>query len=174
MWSTPARALGRCAITTTMPPRVAHSLDRPGQRLLALVVEIGVRLVEHDEERIAVERAGQADALALAAGQAGTALADLRLVAVRQAQDHLVDVGSLGGRDHRLRPSGRHGSGRCSAPPFRRTARRPAADSRCAARDPPAAIARAPRRRGGPCRARSATRRRACGRATTCRRRSGR
>src|SRR5215208_6848028 len=39
--------------------------DRGGQRLLALGIEVRVRLVEHDQERIAVERAGKCDALAL-------------------------------------------------------------------------------------------------------------
>ena len=37
------------------------------QRRFAFGVEIGVRLVEHDQERIAVERPRQRDALALAA-----------------------------------------------------------------------------------------------------------
>ena len=45
---------------------LAHAADRPRQRLVALGVEIGVRLVEHDQERIAIERARQRDALRLA------------------------------------------------------------------------------------------------------------
>ena len=39
----------------------------PGQRLFALGVEVGVRLVEHDQERLAVERAGQRHPLPLPA-----------------------------------------------------------------------------------------------------------
>ena len=45
------------------------------QRILqggfALAVEIGVGLVEHDQERIAVERARERDALALSGGERG-------------------------------------------------------------------------------------------------------
>ena len=40
--------------------------ERPGQRLVALGIEIGIRLVEHDQERIAVQRPGQCHALRLA------------------------------------------------------------------------------------------------------------
>ena len=43
--------------------------DRVHQRLAALAVEVRVRLVEHHERRVAVERAGERDALALAAGE---------------------------------------------------------------------------------------------------------
>ena len=51
---------GRWAMTTTMPPRARTPWIARGQRLLALVVEVGVRLVEHDQERVAVERPGEA------------------------------------------------------------------------------------------------------------------
>ena len=44
-------------------------LERVQERLLAGQIEAGIGLVEDDEARVAVERAGQADALALAAGQ---------------------------------------------------------------------------------------------------------
>jgi len=52
-----------------------HDHDAPRSRaprtarvsgLVALAVEVGVRLVEHDQERIAVERARQRHALGLA------------------------------------------------------------------------------------------------------------
>ena len=56
----------------------AHRQDRLGQRRVALGVEVGVGLVEDDEERVAIERAGERDALALAGGERGAALADLR------------------------------------------------------------------------------------------------
>ncbi len=77
--------------------------DRLGQGLLPLGVEVRVRLVEHDQEGIAVERARKRNALALAGGERLARLADLRLVAVRQAQDEIVDVGGLGGGQDRLR-----------------------------------------------------------------------
>ena len=59
--------------------------ERVEQRDVAFVVEIRVRLVEHDEARIAVQRARERDALALAAGEHGAAIADLRVVAVRKS-----------------------------------------------------------------------------------------
>ena len=71
-----------------------------------------------------------------------------------------MDVGGLRRRDHRLGFAPAR-TARCSRPPCRRTARRPAADSRCAARARPAPIGRGPRRRGGPCRAPAPRRRRA-------------
>ena len=46
-----------------MPPRARTPRIARGQRLFAFGIEIGVRLVEHDQERIAVERARQRDAL---------------------------------------------------------------------------------------------------------------
>ena len=100
--STAASALGRWAMTITMPPRAAHAGDRLGQRVFALGVEVGVGLVEHDQERIAVERPGERHALALAGRQRRAALADLGLVAVRQLQDHVVHAGGAGGGDDLL------------------------------------------------------------------------
>ena len=70
------------------------AFDRLGEGGLALAVEIGVRLVHHHQERIAVERAGQADALALAGRERGALRAQLRLVAIWQLHDHLVNAGS--------------------------------------------------------------------------------
>ena len=52
-WSTAASALGRCAITTAMPPRARTPRIALRQRLLALGVEVRVRLVQHHQERIA-------------------------------------------------------------------------------------------------------------------------
>lgn len=43
--------------------------DRPIERSLALWIEVRVRLVEHDEKRIAVHRPGQGYALALTGRQ---------------------------------------------------------------------------------------------------------
>ena len=79
----------------------AHTADRTGQRLARRRVEVRVRLVEHDQERVAVEGAGQRDALALAAGQRGAAVADLGVVAVAAA------AGSCRARRPRSRPRSR-------------------------------------------------------------------
>ena len=71
----------------------ANALDGAGQRLVALGVEVGVRLVEHHEEGIAKQRARQTDALALARRQACAVVADVGVVALGQAQDHVVHAG---------------------------------------------------------------------------------
>ena len=55
--STPASAVGRCVTTTTIPPRWRTAHDRVNQRIFALGIEIRVGLVQHDEERLSVERA---------------------------------------------------------------------------------------------------------------------
>ena len=48
---------------------LAHSKDRARQRFVAFGVEVGVRLVENDQERIAVDGAGERDPLRLAGGE---------------------------------------------------------------------------------------------------------
>ena len=64
---------------------LAHAEDGAAQRLVALGVEIGIGLVEHHQERIAVERARERDALRLAGRQRRALLADLGLVAFAAA-----------------------------------------------------------------------------------------
>ena len=81
----------------------ADRQDRLGQRRVALGVEVGVGLVEDDEERVAIERAGQRDALALAGGERGAALADLRRVAVGEVKDEVMDARRLRRLDDLLR-----------------------------------------------------------------------
>ena len=66
------------------------------------MVEAGIGLVEHHEERFSVECARQSDALALPGREGGAALAHLGFIAVGQAKDHLVHAGRLGRRDHLL------------------------------------------------------------------------
>ncbi len=84
------------------PPRPDPE-DRRGEGVLALGVEVGVGLVQHHEERVAVEGAGEADALALACREAGARLAEAGVVTLRQTQDQVVRAGGLGGGDHRPR-----------------------------------------------------------------------
>ena len=81
---------------------VAHAHDGLAERFVALGVEIGVRLVQHDQERIAVERARERDALRLPGRERGAAFADLGLVALGQADDQIMDAGRRGCRDDRL------------------------------------------------------------------------
>ena len=59
----------------------AHAENRARQCFLAFGIEIRIRLVEHDQERIAIKRARKRDALRLAGRQRSPLLADLRLVA---------------------------------------------------------------------------------------------
>ena len=79
---------------------LAQGADGAHQAVLAVGIEIRIGLVEHHQERIAVNRARQPDALALSARQAGAALADAGRIAVRQAQDHVVHARRLCGRNH--------------------------------------------------------------------------
>ena len=58
----------------------AAAVDQLCQGLIAGFVEAGVGLVEDHEGRLAIDRAGQADALALAAGQGGATLADAGVI----------------------------------------------------------------------------------------------
>src|SRR5471032_2345291 len=68
--------------------------------LFRLRVDRGGGLVEDQDARIDQQRAGDRDALALAAGQALSALTDHRVVGLRQAQDEFVRVrGARGGDD---------------------------------------------------------------------------
>ena len=139
---TAASALGRCATIDHDPAARAHAENGLGERLLAFGIEIGIGLVEHDQERLAVERARERDALPLSGGQRRAALADLGLVAVRQVARSARARRRPWRRRSPLPRSGPARSGRCSAQPFRRTARHPAADSRCGGRAPPASIDR--------------------------------
>jgi hypothetical protein len=80
--------------------------QRVDERDLPGLVEMRVRLVEHDQARLAVERASQCNALALPAREHCAAVADLRLVAVGQLQDHFVRVRETRGTDDPLRHFG--------------------------------------------------------------------
>ena len=80
-----------------------HADNGARERLVAFGVEIGVGLVEHDQERVAVERARERNALRLAGGQRRTLFADRRSVALGHADDQVMDARGLGGGDDRLR-----------------------------------------------------------------------
>src|SRR5262249_51694511 len=82
------------------PAPGAHAENGAGERVLALAVEIGIGLVQYDEKGIAVERAGERDALLLTGGERGALLTDLRLVPGGQVDDEVVHAGGLGGGDH--------------------------------------------------------------------------
>ena len=73
------------------------ALHQPVERLLDHRLIVGIdsreRLVQHQDRRVAEHRAGNRDALALAAGQLDPLLADDRVVAVRQRVDEALDVG---------------------------------------------------------------------------------
>ena len=86
-----------------MPPRCAHAAHGLAHRRLAFRVEIGIGLVEHDQERPAEEGAGQSDPLALPRGKLDATLPDHRVVAVRKADHGLVEAGERRGLDDQLR-----------------------------------------------------------------------
>ena len=73
------------------------------QGRLAGRVEIGVRLVENDQDRIAVDGARQADALALTGRQPSAAGADPHIVALRQRENVVVHRGAAGRTADRVR-----------------------------------------------------------------------
>ncbi len=143
-----------------------------GERLLAFGVEIGIGLVEHDQERLAVERARERNSLLLSSGQRRPALAELGLVAGGQVDDQVVHAGGLGRGDYGCRRADLARSERCSAQPFLRTARHPAADNRCGGRGPRRSTDRWSPRRAARSHGRPAIPRRLHAPATTCQRRS--
>lgn len=53
--------------------QASHRFGKSG---LALIVEVGIRLIEHDQRRVAVERTRQADTLFLAAGKGAAGIAE--------------------------------------------------------------------------------------------------
>ena len=83
-----------------------HAHDGAAERLVALRVEIRVRLIEHDQERIAIERPRQRNALGLTGRKRAAAFADLGLIAFGQAHDQIVHARGSGGCDDRALASG--------------------------------------------------------------------
>ncbi len=58
-------------------------------------IQRGGRFIEQDDRRVLHQRAGNGDALALAAGELRAVLADRRIVAAREAHDEIVSAGGL-------------------------------------------------------------------------------
>ena len=101
---------------------------------LALRVERARRLVEQQDRRILENRARDRDALPLPARQPRAALAEERVVALRQRAQELVRFGGTR-RGFDLGIAGvRAGRSGCSRAPRRRTAPCPAARGRCSRR----------------------------------------
>ncbi len=76
-------------------PLRAHRLQRGDERGVAGLVEVGVRFVQHDERRIAVERSRQRDALPLASGKGEARFPQRGVIALRQTQDEVMHIGAL-------------------------------------------------------------------------------
>ena len=85
------------------PAARANAENGLGERLLAFGIEIGIGLVEHDQERLAVESARERNSLLLSSGQRRPALAELGLVAGGQIDDQVMHAGGLGRGDYGCR-----------------------------------------------------------------------
>ena len=72
---------------------LGEARDRPHDLPLGLPVEVGRRLVEQQQRRVAQERAGQRDPLSLTGGQPGAAVAEHRVQAVGQAAHRVCQAG---------------------------------------------------------------------------------
>ena len=163
----------RCAMTSVVRSRIAD-FERGLHHALALGIERAGRLVEQQQRRVLQDRAGDRDALALAARQAHAALAEEGAVALGQRADEVVREGGRARPRPPRRRSRRAGRSGCSPSRRPRRSRCPAARCRCARaareRDARAPARRRPRRR--PTRRRRSAA--AAGTPCSCRRRSGR
>lgn len=63
-------------------------LDGFSQSAIAIAIEVGVWLIENDEDRPAKKRTGQSDALPLAAGKTGAVVPYDGVIALREPLDH--------------------------------------------------------------------------------------
>ena len=84
-------ALGRWATTPTTMALARARQEWRGQRFVAFGIKIGIRLVEYDQKRIAIQRARQRNALGLTGGQRAGAIADRGFIAVGQIDDEVVE-----------------------------------------------------------------------------------
>ena len=83
-------------------PACLEIKERLLQRCFTLAIEIGVRLVENHKEGIAVQSAGQSDALPLAARKNCAMLADPGVIAGRKPQNHIVRAGRSCGPKYQI------------------------------------------------------------------------
>ena len=95
IWSASRTVESRWAMTSVVRPSASRSSASPTARSVGDVERAG-RLVEHEHGRVAQDRAGDRDALLLAAGEAEAALADDGVVALGERRDRLVDLGGAG------------------------------------------------------------------------------
>src|SRR5690625_956149 len=77
------------------PPARLRIPDCVDQRLLALGIEICIRLVQNQKRRIPVKRAGQRHTLALPARETLAACADLGVITLWQSKQQLMCAGAL-------------------------------------------------------------------------------
>ena len=70
-------------------------LDGFSESAIAVTIEVGVWLIENDEDRPAKKRTGQSDALPLAAGKTGAVVALYGVIAFREPLDHRMRRGQL-------------------------------------------------------------------------------
>ena len=89
----------RCVAISTVRPASAGR-RRVDEVSLGLRVDGRERVVEHEHAGACDQRAGERDALPLAAGEVDAALADQRVVAVGQVGDEVGHAGGLAGREH--------------------------------------------------------------------------
>ena len=75
---------------------VSHPVDRLSQSRIAFGVEIGVWLIEDNQEGVVVKSACERDALTLPGRKCGAVWTERSLVAIRHSHDHLVDTGCSG------------------------------------------------------------------------------
>ena len=93
---------GGAAVGDEQGGAAAHDL---AQCVVDLGLDAGVHrgggVVEQEEARVGEDRAGEGDALALAAGEGEALFADDGVVAVGQGGDEAVGLGGAGGGEHR-------------------------------------------------------------------------
>jgi len=100
-------------------PIAQQALQRALDQSLGARVDAGGRFVQDQDARIGQRSAGDRQQLPLSLTQPGAALAQFRLISLRQTLDEGMGIGQLGGGDDLLvawRPAGRSG---CSPSPYR-------------------------------------------------------
>ena len=101
--STPAIALGRCAMTMTIPLRARTPRIARVSATVAFGIEIRVRFVENDQKRITVECTRKRDPLRLTGGKRCPLLTNRCFVPLRHVDNEFMNACSLGRGDYRFR-----------------------------------------------------------------------